>query len=83
MIIQNIKYASVNDFMLACGKYDVQPTIHWREDEKCKSGYIYFRVLKRYEDHIFYSNDKSLLNAVWNSVGLIRRALRLVEDKAG
>lgn len=78
-MLRKIKYASANAFMFECARLGVMPSIHWRDDELGVSGFIYFKLNKD-EAHVFYSKDKKLLDAIWNSIGLIKHAVKLVHE---
>lgn len=79
MIIEK-KYLTVKQFMFSCIYYKMLPLIRW--DEESNKGYIYFVLLSdgEREIHLFRSKNKKLLDAAWDSVGLIRHALRLVDE---
>lgn len=79
---KKIKYVDAQTFMFACVRYGVLPLIHWREGR----GFIWFKplcgcVAESGEVHIFYSNSKPLLDAIWNSIGLIKHAVKVVNVK--
>lgn len=73
-----VKYTYPDEFMFECARLGATPLIHWRDDDIGVSGFIYFKVSG--EVHIFYSKEKKLLDAIWHSIGLIKRAAKLVNE---
>lgn len=72
-----IAYISENAFIFECATCDILPKIHWCEDEIGVSGFIWFELDNQV--HLFRSDSKKVLDAIWNSIGLVRHALKLVE----
>lgn len=83
-MVKKIEYTDAKTFMFACVRYGAFPAIHWRDDTKDYRGFIWFKpssnyVVKEGEAHVFFSSDKKVLDSIWNSIGLIKHAVKLVE----
>lgn len=84
-MVRKIEYTNADSFMYNCALRHELPAIRWREGLKGYKGYIYFRAREGYivekgEVHLFYSYDKKLLDAIFNSIELISHAMKLVHE---
>ena len=69
-----ITHNSFRSFIVECLKYDIQPIIHCRDG----AGYLYYidEVVSKHDRIVSPSAEKSVLDKVWNEIGILRFRLR-------